>query len=271
MNSRPALAFTALLVGGLFGFLVGDYLGDRAEAERASDAPGPAAVPAPPRTAPANTGDLSPSTARSAPRPAPPPSPPGACNRAELDWLRERVAELERQAGLQEAMLEGYRFEKYGKPTPFPDNPPPQYRDEFEVTIRKAVTELEGDGIELTGVDCKEWPCIALIRNEDQSGHQSGLTGTATWRKSFGGSVRSGYSGFAECGDGRKERIELVSPPWDGKTDLHNLSEDHWNKDMDRRFKEKNFERSEWQKNLSKRLRARWDELRSSWHCRPPE
>jgi hypothetical protein len=269
MSSRPALAFAALLVGGLLGFLLGDLLGDGAprEAKPISEDPREPPAPTPAPAAPAAAA----APVEPAPLPAPPPSPPGECNRDELDWLRSRVTQLESQVGLQNAMLEGYRFERDGKPTSFPDDPPPQYREEFESTIQKAISELEGDGLELTGVDCKEWPCIALIRKGDGSGRQGSLTGTDTWRQSFGGSVRSGYSGHVKCGDGRKERIELISPTWDGKADLHNLSEDHWNKEMDRRFQEKDFEQTEWQKNVSKRLHARWKALRESWQCRPAE
>lgn len=268
MNSRPALAFAALLVGGLLGFLIAGALGGSGEDADSGDQPAAGRSRETPAPAPAPSDRITPPATS---RPAPPPSPTGECNRTELDWLRERVAELEQQSGLQQAMLEGYKFEKLGKPTPFPERLPPKYRDEFEATLSKAVAEIEGDGIELVGVECKEWPCIAMLRNEDQSGRKSGLSNTETWRKSFGGTVRDGYSGFVDCGDGRKERIELTSPHWDGQADLSSLSENHWNLDMQRRREAKNFERTEWQQNLSKRLHTRWEEISSAWKCREQE
>jgi hypothetical protein len=248
------------LICGLLGFFIGILV---PPAEREAASPSPAEAQSTPEAT--EPQEKPPRQTTSYQRPA----KLTASEQAELVRLKKRVGELEAKAAFQEAVVEGYRQDKYGTPIPWPDRIPGQYKqEEFQSIINQAIIEAEAP-VDLVGFDCKEPPCIALLRRHDGRS-SSGLAQTKIWKDNYGGSVRSGYSGFVDCGDGRKERIILESPYWDWKTDPKTLPPGAYDQQLRDKIK-KGFVQTEEEKNRTKRMRARWDEILSNWRCLPAE
>ncbi|MBN2494291.1 MAG: hypothetical protein JXR96_06870 [Deltaproteobacteria bacterium] len=184
---------------------------------------------------------------------------------AELGEARRKLEALESKHKMQAAILEGYRYEKYGEPIAWPEHMPSQYRPEqYQSIVSRALDQGE-IGADLLGFECREPPCIAILRSHDQSARMLPITRTEIWRQSYGGSVRSGYAGFIDCGDGRKERIELISPYWDWKVDPKKMGPDYYSNPM----RSQTAAEAAREENRAKRLQARWEEITSSWRCQP--
>ena len=125
------------------------------------------------------------------------------------------------------------------------DKTPPEYkRDVFQPLLEKTLADA-GLSVRLVGFDCKEPPCIAMMHNYEKTGKSTGLAGSTLWKSESRSIVLSGYSDLVDCGDGRKERVELLSP--------HKVLP----------------ARTDEEKNRSRRLRARWDEIMKNWKGEP--
>jgi hypothetical protein len=93
----------------------------------------------------------------------------------EPDPADDALRECETKLSLAEGILRAQEHEKLGDPVPFPADLPPQYRPEgFEHAIRAALAACDRLGdVELSHVDCSEFPCLAFFRPAPPSyGHQ---------------------------------------------------------------------------------------------------
>ena len=180
---------------------------------------------------------------------------------AEVEDLRQQVQRLESKVGFQKTMLEGYREKIYGQPVQWPEKILPQYKEEqFQANISKAIDESEAS-VEITTFDCKEPPCIAALRV--LPGGKSNLRLSEAWSKNYGANISSNYSGSIDCGDGREERVLFLSPAGDGQIDPGKMTKEEFWKALTSR------KRTDEDRNRSKRIQARWEELRESWVCLP--
>ena len=143
------------------------------------------------------------------PAPAAPPGPVLTPRSSEADQLRERVAQLEDQVALHRRLEEAYEQELYGEPIPWTSDLPDDFQPElFKMKVAEAMTDCQAD---LVGFECDEPPCLALLR-----GHDPGYNGSLNarcpgWVTHFG-ETSSGYHTSIDCGDGRTERVHMVSP-----------------------------------------------------------
>jgi hypothetical protein len=200
------------------------------------------------------------------------------CSSKKIDSLRKELEELRALSNFQKTVLDGYKAqekEKLGTPIPWTSNVPSQYREEeFLDIVSQALDELESP-VELIGFDCQEYPCIAVTRV--LKGLNSELENTEIWNKNFGSKITSSYQNSISCGDDREERIHMISPYWDGKTDPKNLPpgtyEKQFREELNRRINQpkhkRDKEEEKKQENRSKRLNARWNSIVQNWNCLP--
>jgi hypothetical protein len=196
------------------------------------------------------------------------PAPARAAGTAECDpvvWKRtnQELVRLEARAAQLEKSLEEQKQETYGTPIHW-EQAPSQYQPEaFRGMVREAMEEI-GDTAELVEVVCDEMPCLAVLRAHPDSPGNS-IRSTEAWRRRFH-AVGSGYSGYADCGDGRRERIEIASASWDGQHDPMRMSAGDYMK------AQRESSRSgikEYRMQEIHRLRARWTKIREAWKCLP--
>jgi hypothetical protein len=149
------------------------------------------------------------------------------------------------EAAAWKALYDGLALEVYGEPVAFPEDTPEKYT---EARFRAAIDEILRTcdiPADLVNVDCAEYPCMAAFRERD--GAYTALTGCEAWSSRYGG-ASSMASMSAECGDGREESLLVLSPVWEEGHERLNAED----------------------KNLHKRLGARWEEIQVQWACAPP-
>src|SRR5690606_3710605 len=230
-----SLPFRILLVCGLAVlFVVGFFLGQRAA--------GRPVMPAP--TAP----EL-------------PVEQPASANLSALEAAERRGRQLQGQVETLELALHAARGTQLPEPEPvaaetdapwaFPETLPEQFTPAgFERIVRDVVRECDL-GVELSEIDCSEYPCLAWVRSKDLE--QTHVTPSAcpAWRRAFSGDAPLvTYGRVGNPFGGRTERFHVwvVLPP----TPVRNANQPF-------------IDRGE------ERMKARWDAMHAgSAPCAPP-
>jgi hypothetical protein len=133
--------------------------------------------------------------------------------RAELDvdQLRERVAELERDVALYTRLERTYEVELHGEPPAWPEELEEKYSAAgFQAIVEQAARDCDL-GMDLVGFDCGEPPCYAHFVGARQ---EADLGTCPAWVDAFGGSTSSA-SNKIDCDDGTSVRTHLVAPDMD--------------------------------------------------------
>lgn len=103
----------------------------------------------------------------------------------ELARLRKELERCEARLGFLQVLQKGYQHQLHGSPVPWDDSIPPQYRKEgFQAKLAQALDELEAPA-ELVGFDCREPPCVAVMRNLGHPGQKPELRRSKTWMESL--------------------------------------------------------------------------------------
>jgi len=150
-----------------------------------------------------------------------------------------------------EKQREDLELAMYGEPLAWPEDTPPA---ETEAGFRAALGEVLDDcstSASLAALDCGEPPCMAVLWDSDVS-----FSDCEPWRERYG-IATSKYSGEVDCGDGRSERIVILSPPGlkvDSVEEMMALSQQEDEDPVDK-------------ENRSKRMQARWESLRLDTPC----
>jgi hypothetical protein len=142
----------------------------------------------------------------------------------------------------------------------WPDDVGERFRPaQFRATLDAALTEIrDPDQVDLVKVDCREPPCIAILRNRRPDGRMAGIQTTDAWEEAYGAAIvfaGSGVGGRVDCGDGRYEEVEVVVPPYDLEKQTDDEDELPW-------------EIRQADENRWRRAAARWREIEASWMCR---
>jgi hypothetical protein len=183
-----------------------------------------------------------------------PPTSPGVPGRAppaeSTSGPSATVDELRRQLAVQTALNAAWETELYGSPIPWPADLPEKYTAAgYEAHVRAIVADCN-PATTLTGFECGEPPCYALLRPPATgSDFESALSACSGWRELYGGSVTLATE-TVDCGDGRTEGIQILAPRWDGFDDPDDPGDG-------------------FATNASKRFQARVAEIKASWVCAP--
>jgi len=156
-----------------------------------------------------------------------------------------RVAELQREIAAYEQLAAAYEEELYGLPYAWPEEVPEHLSPAgFEVNLREAVADC-GAGVEVTGFDCSEPPCFALLRIREEGWRQALVHDCPAWGEHYG-TTTSGASFKVECAGGGEERVEMLGMPLKEVVGEEGVGE---------------------RGNMMKRLKARMKEQELRWTC----
>jgi len=162
----------------------------------------------------------------------------------ELQILRDNVGQLENELRMARAAKELYERELFGDPIAWPETIPEEFQPGvFQRAVQEAMEDCEAA---LVGFECEEPPCIALLRNDDPEFSGPFTERCPGWVEQFG-DRSSGMHTHIDCGDGRSERVHMVSPSPYGT-----LIDD---------------EDDEARTNYGKRRRLRYQQLENGWEC----
>jgi hypothetical protein len=226
---RTVITIASIIASGLIGFWLARMLTPRTEPEEPAPVPvDTTAVPIRPEAHRATT--RTPKTHRQ----------PIGHPQDDDKRLRALRAELEAQGKL----LAEYRQRIHGTMLAWPDDTPPAHRPE---QVQSTLSDVL-DGCELpaqlTGFDCQEPPCLAVMRLNDPGAFRTGYKHCPQWNERFGGKY-SMKNIRAPCKDGRTETIAIFHMVWD---DLNESPGE----------------------NLHKRISRRREMIESGWKCLPP-
>ncbi|MEN0066118.1 MAG: hypothetical protein AAGA48_28515 [Myxococcota bacterium] len=117
-----------------------------------------------------------------------------AALQSEIAALQEQLQATEKElatSSFSRALAQGQLEMLQGNESPWPEDAPPSLNpDNFESELRDRVAELEG--VEVTRVDCDEYPCVAALRLRDGAE-------LADWNADKGNAVREWIA--SELGD----------------------------------------------------------------------
>ena len=135
---------------------------------------------------------------------------------------------LEDENAAQAAVISGAA--DFALPVQFPAGfPDAQRADVFRGVIDAAVRDC-ARGAKLAGVSCDEPPCIAVVGLGTPTDHPAAVVDCAAWERTYGRSTGAGGFNTVDCGDGRQEMVELISPElesWDGWKQLDEDTRGH--------------------------------------------
>jgi hypothetical protein len=154
------------------------------------------------------------------------------------------------EAAAWKALYDGLALEVYGEPVPFPADTPEMHTERgFRAVLDEVLRDCDVPG-ELVSMDCSEYPCMARFRevpNEAGVTSFGQITHCPAWADRYGPAATMSHSSV-DCGDGRLERLLILSAHWEEGYARLNAEDD----------------------NLQKRLGARWEETEEQWACAPP-
>jgi hypothetical protein len=157
---------------------------------------------------------------------------------------KKRLEVLRAELIAQEKLLEEYQHRIHGTVLDWPADTPPAHRPEQVQSTLSNVLDACELPAHLSGFDCHEPPCLAVMRLDDPESFRNGYKRCPEWNEHIG-SRYSMKNVLASCGDGRTETIAIFHMVWD---DLNKSQGE----------------------NLHKRISRRREIIESTWKCLPP-
>ena len=154
------------------------------------------------------------------------PTPKGTDR--DVAAMRAHIEQLQGDTDAYLASRRAYEVELYGKPLQWPDDIESRFEPQnFESNVRDLLRDCD-IGMELTGFDCSEPPCYALMIGEDDS---RSIADCPRWLEIYGGTVSASSLAVA-CPDGSTMRGSMVAPDmpslWDGEDEAQGFESNSW-------------------------------------------
>ena len=147
---------------------------------------------------------------------------------ASCDELRRSVQVLEAEAAEQAGRISDDPYAV--TPVAFPKDFPETHRDGvFRRVLQDALRDCLS-AYKLEAVNCDEPPCLAAIRIGAPVDDPKPVFQCESWKRTYGRSLGIGGFDTVDCGDGRQEMVEIISPDveaWEGWKQLSDATRRH--------------------------------------------
>ena len=144
------------------------------------------------------------------------------------DELQRRVQWLEAEAAEQAVRISNDPYAV--TPVEFPKDFPESHRDGvFRRVLQDALRDCLS-AYTLEAVNCDEPPCLAAIRIGAPVDDPKAVFQCDSWKRVYGRSLGIGGFDTVDCGNGRQEMVEIISPDveaWEGWNHLSDTTRRH--------------------------------------------